>query len=363
MEAPAEPRRPAAAAARKEPPEQGAAEPGPQSPHQSSSHPGQEEDGAETDFDVDTDVIEVIEIKQECQSPGPVSGHAGTFHHKQTGDAPVETLPANQDQMVHLVGLLNGEKVYKLPAGGSTCTFDVPHLKSSQPRKRNKVQEQVEENRPYIKKPLNAFMVFMREHRPFIDEEVKRKGNGVVNMHLAQTWKMMTKEQQAIYYQEAERQRQLHKQLYPEWSNGDNYGRKLYQEERRRVSTKSRGPRGTERSLEPQWTRPARASAAHQETRCLLPQKDEASLVKLSGNQEHILSFVGLLNGEKVYKLASGTSSSSPCLRLEPSQPRQIKEVPRVTQPRAPRRRRCRPGAGGPAWTPPSSVAASPPRT
>lgn len=45
----------------------------------------------------------------------------------------------------------------------------------------------MEENRPYIKKPLNAFMVFMREHRPFIDEEVKRKGNGVVNMHLAQT--------------------------------------------------------------------------------------------------------------------------------------------------------------------------------
>ena len=45
----------------------------------------------------------------------------------------------------------------------------------------------MEENRPYIKKPLNAFMVFMREHRPFIDEDVKRKGNGVVNMHLAQT--------------------------------------------------------------------------------------------------------------------------------------------------------------------------------
>lgn len=33
----------------------------------------------------------------------------------------------------------------------------------------------------------------------------------------------MTKEQQAIYYEEADRQRQLHKQLYPEWSNGQNY--------------------------------------------------------------------------------------------------------------------------------------------
>lgn len=29
-------------------------------------------------------------------------------------------------------------------------------------------------------------MVFMREQRPHIDDEVKRKGNGVVNMHLAQ---------------------------------------------------------------------------------------------------------------------------------------------------------------------------------
>lgn len=48
---------------------------------------------------------------------------------------------------------------------------------------------------------------------------------------------MMTKEQQAIYYQEAERQRQLHKQLYPEWSNGDNYVSPVFQEESRRQST------------------------------------------------------------------------------------------------------------------------------
>lgn len=33
----------------------------------------------------------------------------------------------------------------------------------------------------------------------------------------------MTKEEQARYYEEADRQRQLHKQLYPEWSNGENY--------------------------------------------------------------------------------------------------------------------------------------------
>lgn len=33
----------------------------------------------------------------------------------------------------------------------------------------------------------------------------------------------MSREEQASYYAEADRQRQLHKQLYPEWSNGENY--------------------------------------------------------------------------------------------------------------------------------------------
>ncbi|XP_029689631.1 uncharacterized protein isoform X7 [Takifugu rubripes] len=285
--------------------------PSPMCMSESTSHEEQEE---EADFDINTDIIEVIEIKQEPQSPGLVNSHTGTSHQKQNNEASLEMLPGNQGHMVEFVGLLNGEKVYKLPTSNSTCTYDVPHLKNNQPRKRNKVQEQLEKNRPYIKKPLNAFMVFMREQRPHIDEEVKRKGNGVVNMHLAQKWKMMTKEQQAIYYQEAERQRQLHKQLFPEWSNGDNYGRKLYQEEKRRVSTKSKGTRGMDRSSEPQWTR-----AAH---------NNDTSVVKLSANQEHILNFVGLLNGEKVYKLSTGNSSSSFDFdRFNTSQPRKKNKV------------------------------------
>lgn len=48
------------------------------------------------------------------------------------------------------------------------------------------MQEEVEGSQPYVKKPLNAFMVFMKEQRPYIDLELKSKGNGVVNMYLAQ---------------------------------------------------------------------------------------------------------------------------------------------------------------------------------
>lgn len=44
-----------------------------------------------------------------------------------------------------------------------------------------------------MKKPLNAFMVYMKEQRPFIDLELKSKGNGVVNMYLAQkVWPLVS---------------------------------------------------------------------------------------------------------------------------------------------------------------------------
>lgn len=36
-------------------------------------------------------------------------------------------------------------------------------------------------------------------------------------------WKMMTRKQQAKYYEEAKRERAIHAQLYPDWSAKDNY--------------------------------------------------------------------------------------------------------------------------------------------
>lgn len=37
----------------------------------------------------------------------------------------------------------------------------------------------------YIKKPPNAFMLFMTEQRPNISKELWRKGSSTVNSHLA----------------------------------------------------------------------------------------------------------------------------------------------------------------------------------
>lgn len=38
-------------------------------------------------------------------------------------------------------------------------------------------------------------------------------------------WKMMTRKEQAKYYEEAKRERAIHAQLYPDWSAKDNYVR------------------------------------------------------------------------------------------------------------------------------------------
>lgn len=107
---------------------------------------------------------------------------------------------------------------------------------------------------PYVKKPQNAFMLFMKEQRPNIAPELWRKGSGAVNAVLGKMvwliyicitnlikqfslwkfildvcaifcpqWKSLSKEEQSKYFVEAETERMLHKMEHPEWTNRENY--------------------------------------------------------------------------------------------------------------------------------------------
>ncbi|GLD56851.1 transcription factor 7-like 1 isoform X1 [Lates japonicus] len=86
---------------------------------------------------------------------------------------------------------------------------------------------------PYIKKPPNAFMLFRKEQRPNIVAELKITESATVNTILGQRWQALSKEEQAKYFEEADRERRLHEQLYPDWSPKDNYGKK-----KKRIRTK-----------------------------------------------------------------------------------------------------------------------------
>lgn len=46
--------------------------------------------------------------------------------------------------------------------------------------------QQEEQNQGYVRKPLNAFMIYMKEQRPHVHPDIKCKGNGIVNIYLAQ---------------------------------------------------------------------------------------------------------------------------------------------------------------------------------
>ncbi|XP_077390705.1 transcription factor 7-like [Festucalex cinctus] len=83
----------------------------------------------------------------------------------------------------------------------------------------------------YIKKPPNAFMLFMKEQRPILKAQILNEGavpqdSATVNKILGQKWKSLTVEEQNKYFKESERLSQVHATMYPDWSYRENYGKK-----------------------------------------------------------------------------------------------------------------------------------------
>ncbi|XP_012396536.1 transcription factor 7-like 2 isoform X3 [Sarcophilus harrisii] len=100
---------------------------------------------------------------------------------------------------------------------------DVASLHSS---KHQDSKKEEEKKKPHIKKPLNAFMLYMKEMRAKVVAECTLKESAAINQILGRRWHALSREEQAKYYELARKERQLHMQLYPGWSARDNYGKK-----------------------------------------------------------------------------------------------------------------------------------------
>merc|ERR1711874_491759 len=77
------------------------------------------------------------------------------------------------------------------------------------------------EKKPHIKKPLNAFMLYMKEMRAKVVAECTLKESAAINQILGRKWHALSKEEQSKYYEMARRERQLHMQMYPGWNARD----------------------------------------------------------------------------------------------------------------------------------------------
>ncbi|XP_054107957.1 transcription factor 7 isoform X9 [Callithrix jacchus] len=108
-----------------------------------------------------------------------------------------------------------------VPASGKELQPYDRNLKTQAESKAEK-----EAKKPTIKKPLNAFMLYMKEMRAKVIAECTLKESAAINQILGRRWHALSREEQAKYYELARKERQLHMQLYPGWSARDNYGKK-----------------------------------------------------------------------------------------------------------------------------------------
>ncbi|XP_061540287.1 transcription factor 7-like 1-B [Phycodurus eques] len=113
---------------------------------------------------------------------------------------------------------------------GQICYQLVPGAVLPPPRplppnsKRTRNTSGPKEERPYIKKPPNAFMLFMKERRPVVKAQFQNSDSAAVNKILGQMWKSLTPAEQLPFFQESERLSLMHASMHPDWTCRDNYG-------------------------------------------------------------------------------------------------------------------------------------------
>uniref|UniRef100_A0AAX7UVU8 HMG box domain-containing protein n=1 Tax=Astatotilapia calliptera TaxID=8154 RepID=A0AAX7UVU8_ASTCA len=91
---------------------------------------------------------------------------------------------------------------------------------------KRKCPAQQDEDGPYVKKPPNAFMLYLKEQRPKVIAELNIPGSAAVNAVVGQRWKSLSNDQKARYFKQAETERQNHAKEHPAWSTKENYGKK-----------------------------------------------------------------------------------------------------------------------------------------
>lgn len=129
------------------------------------------------------------------------------------GPALVHPPPSKSDLDSH-----HSRYARSLEKGSSSSSSEKPSESSANTNSKE------QNKKPHIKKPLNAFMLYMKEMRAKVVAECTLKESAAINQILGRRWHSLSREEQAKYYEKARQERQLHMQLYPGWSARDNYG-------------------------------------------------------------------------------------------------------------------------------------------
>ncbi|XP_028301753.1 formin-like protein 20 isoform X2 [Gouania willdenowi] len=89
-----------------------------------------------------------------------------------------------------------------------------------------KKRKRKEDKGTYIKKPPNAFMLFLKSERKTVQKELGIRNSAVVNKLLSERWKSVSAEKREAFQTQAKEEARIHALNNPDWSNKVNYGKK-----------------------------------------------------------------------------------------------------------------------------------------
>ncbi|XP_028296948.1 transcription factor 7-like [Gouania willdenowi] len=131
--------------------------------------------------------------------------------------------PTIEDRTVDTI-LLKSE--YCPPQNSSVMAPVMAPVKGPVSQTAKKIKEVKVAKEPYVKKPPNAFMLFLKENRKSVEEELGERMSTVVNKVLGERWKTLSLEEKNRYHAEAIEHALLHTIQNPGWTNRINYRNK-----------------------------------------------------------------------------------------------------------------------------------------
>ncbi|XP_008421718.1 transcription factor 7-like 1 [Poecilia reticulata] len=136
----------------------------------------------------------------------------------------ISCLPPDEGICCLPIGFLNEETLYNAvhaPLNVNTSNmFTHSSLLFADNRHNRRVRDRRDEGRPYVKKPPNAFMLFLKEIRPKVMSELNTNKSAMVNTVVGEMWKSLPAEVKARYFEKARLEQKLHEQQHPGWSTG-----------------------------------------------------------------------------------------------------------------------------------------------
>uniref|UniRef100_A0A669DUS1 Transcription factor 7-like 1-A n=2 Tax=Oreochromis niloticus TaxID=8128 RepID=A0A669DUS1_ORENI len=211
----------------------------------------------------------------------PGTDRQGQLRHPE-GNVP--GIPENMRQYVRPAGELHGVPFWDFvtPPPPSNPPLLPPFLTGApappqsalDPRtggfpKNRKCEAKQDEDRLYIKKPPNAFMIYLKEQRPKVMAELNLTGSAAINAVVGKRWRALSKDQQAKYFDQAETESCRHATEHPDWSTKENYGKKRKRTRNRTSSTASEPKQEAQQAkrlcVMPAQTQPSSSSSVAKE--------------------------------------------------------------------------------------------------